>query len=195
MGGARIPYKRVSIMRTNIKNAQKINGWMSDTELTWLAERATASIIICEAGCYKGRSTMVLADNCPGVVMAVDPYSGDYLSNNGESLGHFGNNILDQFNENLKHHLESHKVIHVRCNFRDFVFTLKPDFIFLDGDHRYQTVKADICHAKSMILKGGILSGHDYNHPDWPGVKKAVDECFGESKIQLVDTIWWLYVE
>ncbi len=49
--------------------------------------------------------------------------------------------------------------------------------VFLDGDHEYEGVAADIEAWYPKTQK--LLCGHDYNHPDYPGVAKAVDEIFG----------------
>ena len=35
------------------------------------------------------------------------------------------------------------------------------DFIFIDGDHRYEGVKHDIAQAKRLIKPGGTICGHD----------------------------------
>lgn len=50
------------------------------------------------------------------------------------------------------------------------------DFIFIDADHQYASVKADIIAWWSKVKDGGFLTGHDYGTP---GVKKAVDEFLG----------------
>lgn len=52
------------------------------------------------------------------------------------------------------------------------------DFAFIDADHTYDAVKADLAAWYPKIKQGGLISGHDYNHPDFPewGVKRAVDE-------------------
>ena len=57
-------------------------------------------------------------------------------------------------------------------------------FIFVDGDHRYPTVKADIANWAPKIVPGGAIAFHDYapttknlkRRPHLAGVKKAVDE-------------------
>lgn len=46
------------------------------------------------------------------------------------------------------------------------------DFVFLDGDHSYDSVKKDILVWRPTIKDGGMLAGHDY---DWPEVKQAVE--------------------
>jgi hypothetical protein len=55
------------------------------------------------------------------------------------------------------------------------------DFVFIDADHSYEGCRADIEAWLPKIKNGGFISGHDYDHPEFPhwGVKRAVDERFG----------------
>jgi hypothetical protein len=46
------------------------------------------------------------------------------------------------------------------------------DFVFIDAEHSYRSVKADIYAWHSKVRIDGLLSGHDY-HMD--GVRRAVD--------------------
>lgn len=60
------------------------------------------------------------------------------------------------------------------------------DFVFIDGDHRYECVKADIKAWLPKMKRGGILAGHDYG---WcQDVRKAVHEIFGEEKDSYTDS-------
>lgn len=52
------------------------------------------------------------------------------------------------------------------------------DFVFIDADHTYEGVSADIDAWRPKVRPGGMLLGHDYNHRDFPGVVRAVDERF-----------------
>ena len=52
------------------------------------------------------------------------------------------------------------------------------DFVFIDADHRYEAVLADIAAWRPHVRPGGWLMGHDYNREAHPGVVQAVDECF-----------------
>ena len=56
------------------------------------------------------------------------------------------------------------------------------DAVYIDGDHTYDAVRADL-HAWAPLLKSdGVLAGDDYEKGGWwhGGVKRAVDE-FAES--------------
>lgn len=55
------------------------------------------------------------------------------------------------------------------------------DFIYIDGDHRYKYVKSDIELYWKKLKKGGIISGHDIDHP---GVMQAVGEFTLKNNIE-----------
>lgn len=62
------------------------------------------------------------------------------------------------------------------------------DFVFIDADHSYEGCQRDIEAWLPKLKCGALLSGHDYDNPDFPkfGVKRAVDE-FAASIGQTVD--------
>lgn len=52
---------------------------------------------------------------------------------------------------------------HIQARIRD----LAPyDFVFIDGDHGYNCVKADVHFCLPLVNKGGILAMHDIVGPD-----------------------------
>jgi hypothetical protein len=53
------------------------------------------------------------------------------------------------------------------------------DFVYVDGDHTYEGVKADLEAAVPKLKAGGVLCGDDYGPGGWweGGVKQAVDEA------------------
>lgn len=173
-----------------ISNALRIQGWMSERELTWLAETAQKSNIIIEIGSYLGRSTTALCDNTSGKVYSVDPYEGNYRYDDGRIFRPFDDETMRSFHSNLKHHFESGKLVHFRRHFKECSFPKKSDFIFIDGDHREMPLRNDIFTGLEWLKSGGILAGHDYTHSDWPSVKKVVDEMFPQA--EKVDSIWWI---
>jgi len=65
------------------------------------------------------------------------------------------------------------------------------DFVFIDADHSYSGCVADIAAWTPKLKPGGLLSGHDYDNPDFEkfGVKRAVDELGLET--ELGDNLTW----
>lgn len=67
------------------------------------------------------------------------------------------------------------------------------DFVFIDADHSYESVKEDIQHWAPKVRPGGWIGGHDYNKK-WPGVIRAVDEAYGARvKTYQPGSIWGLF--
>jgi hypothetical protein len=63
------------------------------------------------------------------------------------------------------------------------------DFVFIDGDHRYEGVARDIAAWLPKVKPGGWLMGHDYGNKPDGGVKRAVDEL--GVKVELdCDHVW-----
>jgi len=52
------------------------------------------------------------------------------------------------------------------------------DFIYIDGDHLYDAVKADLHAYFPKVKPGGYLADDDYKEPGWwgDGVERAADE-------------------
>jgi predicted O-methyltransferase YrrM len=171
-----------------LDKATAIKGWMSLIELDWLARVAHCSDKILEIGSYKGRSTRALCDNAKGTVTAVDPWAGPYITNRGTVLF----DQIESWNEFQRNLADVPNLTIFRGYFEEFCnqdTDTDFDFIFIDGDHRYDSVIRDIYGSLKLLKSGGILAGHDYTHQDWPGVKRAVDELFPNR--ELVDSIWW----
>lgn len=61
------------------------------------------------------------------------------------------------------------------------------DFVFIDADHRYPAVKADIKAWVPKLKAGGVLCGHDIH---LLGVRKAVEEMISQYDEPGVDHIW-----
>jgi len=56
------------------------------------------------------------------------------------------------------------------------------DFVYVDGNHTYESVKEDIFLYYPKVKKGGLLSGHDY---EYKSVKQAVDEFVSKENLKL----------
>ena len=59
------------------------------------------------------------------------------------------------------------------------------DYVFLDGSHKYETIKNDLKNLTQVINNGGIILCDDYNLSYAPGVKKAIDDYVLEKNFNL----------
>lgn len=142
-----------------------IHGWMNEPELLWLHETAKRMEMIVEVGSLHGRSAYALASGCTGWVYCVDTWSTP-----GSREG-FEKNLAEL--QVVPFQMES---VVAAGRFMDGVVGM----VFLDGDHSYESVKADIEAWLPKVRSGGLLCGHDYSdHEGFPGVKQAVRETFG----------------
>jgi|SRR5215471_1863091 len=183
----------VANQQVDISSAVKLGGWMNESELTWLATQALRHQYIVEFGVFHGRSARVLADHLPqhGKVWAVDPWKSDYRYEDGSRVP-MNFYVMPYFIHNLKDHIDAGRVIPVREFSYNFSLPFKVDMVFIDGDHRYETVKKDIKKAFELLRPGGLICGHDYGEPLWAGVQQAVDELIGKDDLRLVkETSLW----
>ena len=91
------------------------------------------------------------------------------------------NNVVNMFKSDDRVKIIRDFSVNSSHSFPDEYF----DFVYLDADHTYQSVKEDLESWWPKIKKGGILSGHDYIDGDLTirlghsvrfGVVEAVEE-------------------
>lgn len=58
------------------------------------------------------------------------------------------------------------------------------DFIYLDGDHSYEGVLADLEAWYPKVKEGGLVSGHDYLNSNY-GVQRAVLDFAKGKKVEI----------
>ena len=61
----------------------------------------------------------------------------------------------------------------------------KIDYVFLDGGHKYETVKNDLQNLTEVVNNNALILCDDYNLSYAPGVKKAIDEYVKEKNFKL----------
>ncbi len=75
------------------------------------------------------------------------------------------------------------------------------DFVYIDANHSYEAVAADISSWFPKVRPGGFIGGHDYsvdlNPPPYPGVIQAVDEFAASLGVTVQRTreavaSWWI---
>ena len=140
-----------------------------------------------ELGCYKGDTSLLLADILKGTdkrLWIYDSFEGlpeksefdqSVLGENfkrGE-LGVTKREVKLRF---LKAGLPVPAI--KKAWFSDLTAEDLPEkiaFAFLDGDF-YESIKQSLELVGPKMMEGGVLAVHDYTNPALPGVRKAVDE-------------------
>lgn len=175
-------------MTTDLSRALSIpdHRWPTEPELRWLAKQASywqEGDTILELGCYVGRSTVAMATNTAANVVVVDDFYGPRDVDMPEEDRA---QILNDFLANTAH------LRNVGIFVRDHAEppAIEADMIFIDGAHDYESVVRDITYWKTMVKPGGLLCGHDL---DWPAVRKAVVDIFGDEGVVSVPhtNIWY----
>jgi len=65
------------------------------------------------------------------------------------------------------------------------------DFIYIDADHHYDSVKKDLAAWTPKLKLTGMIAGHDLPKP---GVKKAVNEIFGgKYSVFPRSSVWFIH--
>jgi len=167
------------------KTADKIDGWLWDKEGKFLYETAkncTGKGVIVEIGSWKGKSTVYLGSGSKtgkGVkIFAIDPHSGSLEHQKKGPIWTF-----EEFKENIK-----------MANVDDIIepivktsqaaekeFGQKPvEFLWIDGDHEYQSVKLDFDIWFSHLIEGGTIAFHDTVF--YEGPRKVVIDNIYKSK-------------
>ena len=179
-----------------IEEAHKVDGWMSEPELQWLAEQALDKEVVIEVGAYKGKTT-VLFGNLAQKVYTVDAWEGNYFEGSTKTWEYNpdGENILEIFHNNLSTLGVTGMVMPLQMR-SDVAFEwlrenkIMADMIFIDGDHEFPVVQQDMVAYKTLVKPGGVYCGHDVYA--WPDVESALNIVLpGWSCVP--DTTIWQY--
>lgn len=170
---------------------KNIQGWFNYEEFySKVLDQLKDGDKIVEVGIYKGKSIMYLAEGIVNRGIKVRIYGVDNFV--GEStVNETSADIRNEFLYNIRP-LEN-LIITLELPSLEAVLGFDDEslaFVYIDAAHDYYNVKADILAWMPKVKKGGILAGHDYNHPP---VRKAVNEVLGDV-IQHDGNVWQVYV-
>ena len=151
-----------------------------------------------EVGTWAGSTALTLAPFFD-YLYCVDHFQGNvgsHLEKTRELLNEEGEEgVFRVFSYNLREHLMDSVFPCVGSSLEwAAIWPFKVDMIFIDAEHDYENVKADIEAWMPHVRKGGILCGHDYC-PKFPGVIQAVDEIFTTGYLSIRGNIWWVHVK
>jgi predicted O-methyltransferase YrrM len=152
----------------------------------WANEQGATGKAI-EIGAYSGEGTIVLAKYFKEV-LAIDPWLNGYDINDRASQQCPMKFVFEAFQDRTK---DLGNVMFSRGKSLDaleFVRDGSCDLVYIDGDHRYEGVLADLKGWRKKLKEGGIMAGHDWS---WESVKKALKEEIGDKDYTLFNGDSW----
>jgi len=157
------------------------------TKLCEWANEAGANGKAVEIGSYSGEGTVVIAKHFKEV-MAVDPWLNGYDINDRASQQCPMKFVFEAFQERT---IPLGNVLYSRGKSLDALQFFKDselDLVYIDGDHRYEGVLADLNGWKPKLRTGGVMAGHDWS---FKSVQKALVELFKDKEAVLFQGDSW----
>ena len=158
-------------------------------DLAFLYQKHYKTGVGAEIGCLRGWFSMYILTIYKGKILAIDSFDDhEGISYDKPSLPPTkGSEIEKECRANMKG-----KNCEVIKGYSVDVAKTIPDesldWVYIDADHRYEAVKADLKAWFPKVRKGGVMSGHDYMNFVYKapfgdyvyGVKQAVKEFMKE---------------
>lgn len=169
-------------------NYKEIEGWFSWESVAdeFVEKSQQDGTVIVELGAWMGKSTAYQAQKIKESGKNIKFYTVDTFKGaeaepvHVETIQKNGGSIFHIFQDNM-----------VKCGVENYVTPLEMtsaeasaqfedssiDFLFVDAGHRYEDVISDLNFWYKKVKVGGIIAGHDAEHPP---VGQALKEFFGE---------------
>lgn len=170
----------------NTKVFEKIPGWFDYSDIyDCMVRNAKDGSHFVEVGSYLGRSAFYMASAIKDSGKKIKFDAIDIWT----ILNHHDAHLVESLGRGDM--VETFRAFMREGGVEDFVNPIKMDsvaasklyadgsldFVWIDADHEYDAVKADILAWKPKVKATGCLAGHDYYHAH-QGVIKAVNELF-----------------
>lgn len=149
-----------------------------------------SDMVMVEIGSYAGDATKIFAKYFKRVI-CIDPYQNGYDDSDGASYKYDMHIVYSQFEKEVLNKFKN--VVHHKMTSKQAAPCFTDgwlDFVYIDGNHKFEFVKQDIEMWLPKIKKGGWLGGHDYMNAGFEDVTKAVDEMIGKPDAVFDDTSW-----
>ena len=162
-----------------------------------ILSRIPEDSVCAEVGVYKGDFSELILARHPKKLHLIDPWKfepdpeytaswyGGSVGENQAKMDAIYESVMRRFRSPIK----SGKVqVHrsgsaaSASEFPDNYF----DWIYIDGNHRYEFVKLDLETYTPKVKRNGLIAGDDYGVPGWwqDGVTRAVEEAMASGRFQ-----------
>lgn len=127
-----------------------------------------------EIGVADGRNSLILCENIPDLELwCVDPWEPYYDNprGGGKDQQHGNYELAKERLEKYNVHFCRDMSLNVAINWDGPIL----DFVYIDGNHRFDYVMTDLIYWHPIVQKNGIVAGHDYYRFKYAGVVDAVN--------------------
>ena len=172
------------IIKFNILNE---NVRMSFQNRNQMISTFDKNLKIAELGVFEGEFAKEIFQICePSELYLVDLFEGYFGSGDKDGKNHHFVQLEDEF-EKIKTFFYLNKNVFVEkkstINFLNSIDDESLDVVYIDADHRYQSVKDDLNLSHKKVKKNGLICGHDYV-PNTEA-ERAVNEFCIENKLKI----------
>jgi predicted O-methyltransferase YrrM len=150
-------------------------GWFNHgSKILELVEQHRPKVCV-ELGSWQGASAIPVARSIRrwgGTLTCVDTWGGDIHEANGTPW------MLTSCARNIGLSGVAGNIRLIPTTTRDASawWTEPIDYLYVDADHSYEAVQADLRAWVPHVKPGGLILGDDYGHHSFPGVARAWDE-------------------
>ena len=170
--------------------------------------------ICAEVGVWRGALSSYILKQNPSELHLIDPWIHQDYKKRGYSqpqlrMDKIYNNVVEKFKDDSR--VTIHRKLSIEAQFPEEYF----DWVYIDADHSYEAVLADLKHYYPLVKKGGFLCGDDYglwnnlkHKPNWTGFgsdggsmetgfgpKPAVDKFVKDNDLKLSTKGWQYSIE
>lgn len=134
--------------------------------------------VVAEVGVFRGDfSARILEITSPRRLHLIDPWVHQEVPLWEKRGDDFHLDCVRHVQSRFAQEIRERRVL-IHQGFSTDVLPLFPtghfDWIYLDGDHRYATVREELEICRSRVKPGGLICGHDYIKPElYPPEKRA----------------------
>jgi SAM-dependent methyltransferase len=158
--------------------------------------------VCAEIGTWRGDfAERILESRRPRVLHLIDPWEhrqedayeramfGGGTHDGQAEMDEIHRSVRERFRSNIERgqvHVQRSRSLDAAASFADGSL----DWVYIDGDHTYEAVKADLDAYYRAVKPGGFLAGDDYGVPGWwdDGVTRAVDEFAAKASLRIIGT-------
>jgi methyltransferase family protein len=150
-----------------------------------------AKDLIVEIGVLYGTTTRILVENSTCMVIGIDPLIPDSMEKTLIGDKSKFQDLIDNHGGRFTFYQDySFNVVKI---FNEEYKYPPIDYLFVDGDHQYDSVKQDFEDWYPHVKVGGIISIHDsacnrQGPMYWPGPSRLADELINDDRLEYVET-------